>query len=357
MIKIGVTGTYCSGKDSFADYLLGKGFEHLSLSDILRDEMRSRGIKINRENLIKTGNELREKEGSDFLAKRAIEKMASGKHYIITSIRNPLEIKQLASSKNFVLVNIDSPIEERFKRLVAREDIRKEDKENLTFEKFKASEKKEMESSVESSQQIKNCIDMAKLTIMNDSNLEDFYRKIDEALPKIKEIASLVRPSWDEYFMEMAKVVGKRGTCDRGRSGSVIVKDKRVMTSGYVGSPPKLAHCDDVGHWFKKTIHEDGNITQHCIRTVHAEANAIAQAAKNGINIDGATLYCKMEPCLDCTKLLISAGIKRIVSEKRYHGAQESREILEEAGVKVEVLNAEFEEYVAQQDKEEGYKG
>ncbi len=111
------------------------------------------------------------------------------------------------------------------------------------------------------------------------------------------------------------------------------------------GAPPKLAHCDDVGHWFKKTIHEDGSITQHCIRTVHAEANAIAQAAKYGISIDGATLYCKIEPCLDCTKLLISAGIKRVVCENRYQAAKEAREMLEEAGVNVESLNEKVELY------------
>ena len=123
------------------------------------------------------------------------------------------------------------------------------------------------------------------------------------------------------------------------------MKDKRIIATGYVGAPPKLAHCDDVGHWFKKTIHEDGSITQHCIRTVHAEANAIAQAAKYGISIDGATLYCKIEPCLDCTKLLISAGIKRVVCENRYQAAKEAREMLEEAGVNVESLNEKVELY------------
>ena len=193
-IKIGVTGTYCSGKDSFADYLLNKGFEHLSLSDILRDELRSRGLEVNRENLINLGNELREKEGADSLAVRAAEKMKNEKSYIITSIRNPLEVKKLSALKNFILINIDAPIKERFKRLIAREDIRKEDKANLTFEKFVESECKEMESKEEHSQKIKNCVEMAKLTIVNDGRLEDFHKRIDDMIPKIEEIASCVRP-------------------------------------------------------------------------------------------------------------------------------------------------------------------
>ena len=348
MVKIGVTGLFCSGKDTFANYLLMRGFEHISLSEILRDEARKRSISLTRKNLQKLGNELRKKEGNDILAKKALEKMNDSKDYVISSIRNPLEVKLLASTSQFLLVNIESQIEERFRRLVAREDVRGEDKANLTFDSFVESEKKELSSNDKSAQQIKNCIEMARITIINNQTVENFHSIIQEAMPKIIELAIHVRPTWDEYFTDMSNIVGKRGTCDRGRSGAVLVKDKRVISTGYVGSPPNLAHCDEVGHWFKKTIHDDGNITQHCIRTVHAEANAVAQAAKHGISTEGTTLYCKMEPCLDCTKLLISSGIKRIVCEKMYHGAQESREMFEEAGIKLEVLQKELEHYEGQ---------
>ncbi|MBI2140710.1 cytidine/deoxycytidylate deaminase family protein [Candidatus Woesearchaeota archaeon] len=189
---------------------------------------------------------------------------------------------------------------------------------------------------------------MAQFHILNSGTIEEFCQKIYALYPKLEEAASFERPPWDRYFLDLAMMVGMRGTCNRGRAGCVIVKEKRIMTTGYVGSPPGLAHCDDIGHWFKQTIHEDGSITQHCIRTVHAEANAIAQAAKYGIDIDGGTLYCKMEPCLDCTKLLISSGIKKVVCEKRYHAAKESREMLDEAGVKLEVLQDTIEEYAGQ---------
>jgi len=348
MVKIGVTGTFCAGKDTFADYLVKIGFEHISLSDIIREEAKKDNLEITRENLRFLGNKLREEQGNAVLAERAIINMKDNNNYVITSIRNPLEVKKLYSSKNFILVNVDAPIEERFRRLVAREDIRKEDGDNLTFDKFVESEKKEMVSDNKNGQNILNCIDMARLTLLNDSDFDSFYKKIDQTLLKIEEILSFSRPSWDEYFLELSRVIGKRGTCDRGRAGCVIVKDKRVIATGYVGAPPRMAHCDEVGHWFKKTIHEDGTITQHCIRTVHSEANAVAQAAKYGINMDGATLYCKMEPCLDCTKLLISSGIKKIVCENKYHAATESREMLIESGILLEVVNNKLEEYPGQ---------
>ena len=345
-IRIGVTGTFCAGKDTFAGYLTSKkGFVHISLSDILREHAASQGVPITRESLQKAGTELREKEGSHVLAAKAIKKFAGEEKVVITSIRNPLEVKELSQAGHFVLVSVDAPPGVRFERMASRG--RKENEPD-TYEKFLEAEQKELVSSNAASQQIQDCIDMAHFSVLNNGTVEELYSKIEQLFPKLEEAASHERPSWDEYFLELAKMVGKRGTCSRGRAGCVIVKQKRIMTTGYVGSPPHMAHCDDVGHWFKQTIHEDGEITQHCIRTVHAEANAIAQAAKYGITIDGGTLYCKMEPCLDCTKLAISAGIQRVVCEKRYHAAKESREMFEEAGVRLDVLHDSIEEYAGQ---------
>ena len=106
----------------------------------------------------------------------------------------------------------------------------------------------------------------------------------------------MTRPDWDRYFLDLCESISKRATCDRGRTGCVIVKDKMIMTTGYVGSPAGLPHCDEVGHDLRKVFDEEGNVSQHCVRTLHAEQNAIIQAAKFGIPLDGATLYCKMTP-------------------------------------------------------------
>ena len=156
------------------------------------------------------------------------------------------------------------------------------------------------------------------------------------------------RPSWDEYFIGMANYVGTRATCDRGRSGCVIGKDKRVVSTGYVGSPPGLPHCDDVGHDMHKVIHEDGTSSEHCIRTIHAEANAIAHAAKFGVALEGATLYSKMVLCHVCAKLAITAGIKRVVAEMDYHASSRTKEMLKLAGVKLEIINKQVEKYSRQ---------
>ena len=153
------------------------------------------------------------------------------------------------------------------------------------------------------------------------------------------------RPSWDEYFMEVCGAIAKRATCDRGRSGCVIARDHQILATGYVGAPAGLPHCDEIGHQLRKMLHEDGSISQHCVRTVHAEQNAICQAAKRGVAIDGATLYCRMTPCRTCAMMIINCGIKRVVAERRYHAGAESEEMFLSAGVAIEFVHEEVEKY------------
>ena len=153
------------------------------------------------------------------------------------------------------------------------------------------------------------------------------------------------RPTWDEYFMEVVHAIAKRATCSRGRSGCVIAKDHQILVTGYVGSPVGLPHCDDVGHLLKKQVNFDDSISEHCVRTVHAEQNAICQAAKRGIPIDGGTIYCTMTPCRTCTMLIINCGIKRVYCERKYQLAQESEEMLKQAGISLEYKFNEVQKY------------
>ncbi len=164
----------------------------------------------------------------------------------------------------------------------------------------------------------------------------------------MSEEEKYLRPSWDEYFMDVCRSIAKRATCNRGRSGCVIAKDHHILVTGYVGAPAGLPHCDDVGHQFKKMQHEDGNVTQHCVRTVHAEQNAICQAAKRGIPVDGATLYCKMTPCRTCAMLIINCGIERVVAEKRYHDSKDTIEMFKKAGIILEHISDSVEQYTKQ---------
>jgi len=118
-----------------------------------------------------------------------------------------------------------------------------------------------------------------------------------------------VRASWDEYFMAIARVVATRSTCDRKHVGAVIVRDKMILATGYNGSLRGLPHCDEIGH-----LMQDG----HCVRTVHAEANAIVQAARNGVRVENADIYVTASPCFGCFKLIVNAGLGRIVFGEFY---------------------------------------
>ncbi len=153
------------------------------------------------------------------------------------------------------------------------------------------------------------------------------------------------RPSWDEYFMRLVKEVGSRATCDRGRSGCVVTRDRRILSTGYVGAPAGCKDCDEVGHEMHSVTHPNGKQSQHCIRTSHAEANAIALAARNGVMLDGATLYCNMTPCYACAKVIINAGIVRVIVRTDYHAGERSKEIFKEAGIDFEIVEGGMETY------------
>lgn len=137
-----------------------------------------------------------------------------------------------------------------------------------------------------------------------------------------------IRPGWDDYFMSITKIVATRSTCNRLRAGAVLVKNNRIISTGYNGAPPGLPHCDEVGH-----LMEDG----HCVRTIHGEHNAILQAALiPGATTEGATLYTKYSFCIHCSKYVVAAGIKRVVIAKIYRNAN-AVEYLRSAGIQVDM--------------------
>ena len=154
-----------------------------------------------------------------------------------------------------------------------------------------------------------------------------------------------MRPGWDEYFLNMLDAVSKRATCDRGKSAAVITKNNRMISTGYVGSVSGQPHCDEVGHLFTKQFDEDGIMRDHCTRTLHSECNAIAFAARYGVSIDGATMYCTMEPCISCSKLIIASGIIRVVCLYEYQSASFSRKLLKDANIILDVVNKKVMEY------------
>lgn len=314
---IGLTGPNGAGKTGAGMILKEKGFEFYSLSDEIRGVLKKEGKELITENLIKKGNELRLLFGSHFLAELVSRRFQDGKNYAIDSIRNTSEVKYFKKRKDFVLVKVDAPLKVRYSRVKTRG----RDGKLLSFQEFINLEKKAT-SNDSAGQQLKQCEKMADLILNNNSNLDILRKKIDDMLKYIIRTYINKRPNWDEYFMNIAREIGRRATCDRGRSGSVIVRDKRILTTGYVGSPVGLAHCDDVGHLMIEVLNEDGSRSDHCIRTTHAEQNAMIQAARFGIPLQGSTIYCKMTPCHVCAKMIINAGIKRVVCERDYQASR-----------------------------------
>lgn len=147
------------------------------------------------------------------------------------------------------------------------------------------------------------------------------------------------RPSWDEYFLKIVEIVGSRGSCDRFRGGCIITRNKRIIATGYAGSPVGTVHCDDVGHEMHTVTSETGIASRHCIRTAHAEQNAICEAARMGIALEGGTLYCQMTPCYACAKMIINSGIKRVICNQDYHAGARSKEIFNEAKIDYYLVN------------------
>ncbi|HIW88092.1 MAG TPA: AAA family ATPase [Candidatus Onthomorpha intestinigallinarum] len=330
MIIIGITGTLGAGKGTIVEKLKKRGFKHYSVRDFLVEQIRQRGLEVNRDSMRELANELREKNGADYIVECLVGRaMAQGDDCVIESIRNPKEVETLRRIRNFHLFSVDADIHKRYERIRSR----KSSTDNVSFETFVENEKKEMSSDNESGQNLSACMALADFRFNNDKDIEDLDRQVEDAL---KSIEKEMRPSWDEYFMDLANAASKRATCDRGRSGCVIVKDRQVLVTGYVGSPRGLAHCDDVGHLFRKMINDDGSISTHCVRTVHAEQNAICQAARRGIALEGATLYCRMTPCRTCAMLIINCGISRVVCQMKYHAGAESEEMFRQAGIQLE---------------------
>ncbi|MDD2485531.1 MAG: cytidine/deoxycytidylate deaminase family protein [bacterium] len=157
-----------------------------------------------------------------------------------------------------------------------------------------------------------------------------------------KEIAasdpSLIvdRPDWDRYFMEIAGVVARRATCIRRRVGAILVKDRRILTTGYNGAPSGLRHCREAGCLRERLGVPSGERAELC-RGLHAEQNAIIQAALHGVPIEGSALYCTNQPCTMCAKMLVNAGVRRIVFTGSYPD-ELAMDILGEAGVDIMIF-------------------
>jgi len=330
MIVIGLTGENCAGKTTAVDYLTRKSFYSLSLSDMIREALKEEGKEITRENLIKKGNELRESFGPAVLAMRAKEKMGKDKNYVVDSIRNPAEVEELKRLDNFFLIYVTADARVRFER----QKKRGREEDPTTFEAFKEMEELEMENAERTKQNLRGTFALADTTITNNGSYEQFYEQIDKALSAFSKEFKVERPTWDAYFMSIAKQVATRSNCIKRKVAAIIVRDKQIISTGYNGTPRGTRNCNEGGCPRCNRFEEGGKNLDECFCS-HGEENAIVQAAYNGVSTKGCTMYTTFSPCLLCAKMIINAGIIEVVYNEKYPLAESARALLEEAGVKV----------------------
>jgi dCMP deaminase len=335
---IGITGMYCSGKDVVSDYLVKKGFHHFSLSDLIREELGRRGIEVTRDNLINVANEMRDNLGHGVLGERALEKMQSkAGNFAINSIRHPAEVEELKKAGSFFMIEVRAPIEMRFKRIKKR----KREKDPDTLAELKKKEK--LESQTEGpGQQLTNVIKMANAVVENKGSLKELHKKLDRLLRDLRkketdmphplrltkdQLGQLKseRPEKIKYYMNIAKEVSARSNCLTTKHGAIIVRDDQIVATGYNGAPRKVRDCMERGTCLRRELRIPSGQRYELCRTVHAEANAIINAARAGVSLLKGDLYIYSEkvwkderkivnahPCFICKKLVINAGIRDV---------------------------------------------
>ncbi len=325
---IGLTGKNGSGKTEVSNYLQSRGFEYYSLSDAIRDEIRSRGQEISRDILINVGTELREKFGPGILAERILRHLDNDRNYVIDSIRNPHEVDALRKRDDFTLLAIEADQATRFERSRARA----RESAAQTLQQFMEEEARELESENPANQQLLATQKKADLVVANDGTLEELHRRMDTILPPL--MSRFTRPTWDEYFMSIAKVVAMRSNCMKRKVAAIIVKDMRVISTGYNGTPRGARNCNEGGCPRCNGMAASGTALDECL-CCHGEENAITQAAYHGTGLKGSTLYTTFAPCLNCTKLIINSGIVEVVYNQEYPLNDRALALLQECGVKL----------------------
>ena len=325
---LGVAGPNGAGKGEVVAWLSLRSFTALSLSDVIRDELRAAGLEETRERMIEAGRALRMAHGPAVLAERLRARLQPDRHYVIDSIRHPAEVAALrALPGRFRLLWVDAQPALRLERLRARGRSGDPD----TLERLLALEGRERGSTDEAAQQLDAVARLADVHLHNDGSLATLHADLQRVL---EESMGFERPSWDAYFMSIAQVVASRSNCVKRHVGAVIARDRRIISTGYNGTPRGVRNCNEGGCPRCNAFAESGTRLDQCLCS-HGEENAIIQAAYHGVSVRGGTLYTTFFPCLLCTKLVINAGLAEVVYNASYALDEVAQALLREAGVKV----------------------
>jgi dCMP deaminase len=323
---IGVAGRNGAGKGEFVDFLEARSFSVFSLSDGIRRELADRGLAETRERMIEVGQEMRRQSGPGALAQRLVRDLQPDRNYAIDSIRHPVEVEILRHcGQDFHLIWIDAKLETRFARLQARG----RSGDPTTIEELEAFETRERGSDDANAQQLDAVQAEASFTLANDSTIEAFQAQIQTWVGKNLAFS---RPGWDEYFMGIARVVASRSNCVKRKVAAVVTLDRRIISTGYNGTPRGTTNCNEGGCPRCNELAAGGTRLDECLCS-HGEENAITQAAYHGVSLKGGTIYTTFSPCLLCTKMIINSGLKEVVYQSEYPLGEVALNLLVEAGI------------------------
>jgi dCMP deaminase len=327
-MRIGVAGLNASGKTEVVQILESRSFYGVSLSDVIREDLRRDGLEPTREQMIERGRALRDRFGPGILAERVIATLPPDRNHVIDSIRHPAEVEAFRQARDWVLLWVETSPETRYERLRARGRVGEE----ISFERFQDLQQQELESPDASGQQLLAVRELADEVIENEGTVEDLRATVQRVLEG--RLFFRARPSWDEYFMSIARVVASRSNCIKRNVGAVVVSDRRLISTGYNGTPRGVRNCNEGGCPRCSSGAEAGTRLDECLCS-HAEENAITQSAYHGVSVRGASVYTTFSPCLICTKIMINAGIRELIYDSRFPLGERSLDLLTEAGVKV----------------------
>ena len=325
---IGVSGRNGAGKGAVIDYLAERSFYVYSLSDVVRSELKRQGVEESRERMIEAGRALRAAAGPGALAEGLLAQLQPDRNYAIDSIRHPEEVEVLRrSSPDFRLVWIEANEETRWERIRARQ--RPGDPSDI--DELRVLEARELGSADTAGQQLLAVQAMADFVIENDAGFEELHTAIREVF---RENLFFERPTWDQYFMSIAQVVASRSNCVKRKVAAVVTRDRRIVSTGYNGTPRGTRNCNEGGCPRCNDLAPGGTGLLECLCS-HGEENAITQASYHGASLQDATLYTTFSPCLQCTKMIINAGLSEVVYNATYPLGDRALALLEEAGVKL----------------------
>jgi dCMP deaminase len=270
---------------------------------------------------------LREHLGAGVLAHRILRRLESDVNAVIDSIRNPAEVEALRATGHFRLIRVDALAETRFER------IRRRDREGdpADLESFQALELREARGNAHS-QNLQAVGEMADCAIANDGTLEELRSGVDALLLRL--LKELPRPGWDQYFMDIARVAASRSNCLKRKVAAIIVREKRIISTGYNGTPRGTKNCNEGGCGRCNDLAASGTHLDECLCS-HGEENAIVQAAYHGVGLSGSTIYSTFAPCLMCAKMIINSGIAEVVYNRDYPLNDSAFRLFREAGVEV----------------------